>query len=74
MSTIGEELVVEPISVRVPILGILQQQMMGVKVLQDMLGHNREKGIEGGSKIAVEKHGLLCRQAKACVEVDDIEF
>lgn len=47
---------------------------MGVKVLQDMLGHNREKGIEGGSKIAVEKHGLLCRQAKACVEVDDIEF
>ncbi|RVX72314.1 Uncharacterized protein B0A52_04519 [Exophiala mesophila] len=55
-------------------LAYCQEQTMGVQVLKDMPGHNREKGIEGGSKVAGEKHDLLYRQAKTWVEGGEIDF
>ena len=55
-------------------LAYCQEKTMGVKVLRDMPGHNREKGIEGGSKLAAEKHDLLYRQAKQWVEGDEVDF
>ncbi|KIV78941.1 hypothetical protein PV11_06539 [Exophiala sideris] len=55
-------------------LAYCQEKTMGVKVLKDMPGHNRERGIEGGSKIAAEKHDLLYQQAKQWLEGTEINF
>lgn len=55
-------------------LAYCQEKTMGVKVLLDMPGHNRERGVEGGSKAAAEKHDLLYWQAKKWVEGEDVEF
>lgn len=46
---------------------------MGVKVLLNMPGHRRENGVEGGSKIAGEKHDLLYWQCKQWVGGEDVE-
>lgn len=55
-------------------LAYCQEKTMGVKVLKDMPGHIREKGVEGGSRVAGEKHDLLYWQAKHWVEGEDIAF
>jgi SnoaL-like domain len=55
-------------------LGYCQEKTMGVKVLRDMPGHRREKGVEGGSRVAGEKHDLLYWQAKTWVEGGEIDF
>ena len=55
-------------------LGYCQQKTMGVQVLTDLPGHRREKGVEGGSQVAGEKHDLLYWQAKAWVEGGEIDF
>jgi hypothetical protein len=47
---------------------------MGVKVLKDMPGHRREKGVEGGSQVCGEKHDGLYWQAKAWVEGEEVEI
>lgn len=47
---------------------------MGVKVLLDLPGHRREKGVLGGSKICGEKHDLLYWQCKMWVEGEDVEI
>jgi len=55
-------------------LAYCQEISMGVKVLRNMPGHNRENGVRGGSREAGEKHDLLYWQAKAWVEGEDISF
>lgn len=55
-------------------LAYCQLKTMRVQVLTDLPGHNREKGIEGGSKVGGEKHDLLYWQAKAWVEGGSIDF
>ena len=46
---------------------------MGIKVMKDMPGHRREKGIEEGSKVCGEKHDLLYWQAKKWLDGEDLE-
>ncbi|TKA65873.1 hypothetical protein B0A49_12494 [Cryomyces minteri] len=55
-------------------LAYCQQLTMGAKVLSDMPGHNREEGVEGGSRAAGEKHDLLYWQSKNWVEGEDVDF
>lgn len=54
-------------------LAYCQEVSMGVEVKKDMPGHRREKGIEGGSRIAGEKHDLLYDLARRWVEGEDID-
>ena len=55
-------------------LAYCQEETMGVKVLLDMPGHRREKGVEGGSKACGEKHDQVYWQAKQWVEGQDVEI
>lgn len=45
-------------------LAYCQEKVMGVRVLLDMPGHRREKGIPGGRLVCGEKHDLLYWQCK----------
>jgi hypothetical protein len=54
-------------------LAYCQEKTMGVKVMLDMPGHNRENGIEHGSKIGGEKHNLLYWQAKKWLEGEEFD-
>lgn len=53
-------------------LAYCQEKTMGVRVMRDMPGHRRENGVEGGSKVAGEKHDLLYWQAKRWVEGEEV--
>ncbi|KAK5065352.1 Vacuolar protease A [Exophiala bonariae] len=55
-------------------LAYCQEKTMGVKVLLDMPGHRREKGVAGGSKACGEKHDLLYWQCKDWVEGRPVEI
>lgn len=55
-------------------LAYCQEKSMGVQVLKNMPGHNRENGVHGGSREAGEKHNLLYWQAKAWLEGEEITF
>ena len=57
-------------------LAYCQESTMGekVKVIRDLPGHLREKGIPGGSKVAGDKHDLLYWQAKAWLDGEDMEI
>lgn len=55
-------------------LAYCQEETMGVSVLRDLPGHNREKGIPGGSSIAGEKHDLLYWQARDWLDGKNIEI
>ena len=55
-------------------LAYSQEKTMGVKVLLDMPGHQRENGVSGGSKACGEKHDLLYWQCKRWVEGEDFEM
>jgi hypothetical protein len=55
-------------------LAYCQEKSMGVKVLKDMPGHNRERGVEGGSQVVAEKHDLLYHQAKKWLDSEDLVF
>ena len=55
-------------------LAYCQSKTMGVDVLKDLPGHCREKNVEGGSRVAGEKHDLLYLQAKTWVEGGQIDF
>ena len=45
---------------------------MGVKVLLDLPGHRREKGVAGGSIACGEKHDLLYWQCKQWLDGDEL--
>lgn len=55
-------------------LAYCQEETMGVKVLLDMPGHRREKGVEDGSRECGEKHDMLYRQVKAWLDGEDVEI
>lgn len=55
-------------------LAYCQEKTMGVKVMRDMPGHRREKGVEGGSVVCGEKHDLLYWQAKKWVEGEEVDI
>lgn len=55
-------------------LAYCQEETMGVSVIKDLPGHNREKGIPGGSRIAGEKHDLLYWQARDWLDGKDIQI
>ena len=55
-------------------LAYCQEKTMGVTVLKNMPGHRREKGVEGGNKVAGEKHDELYWQCKRWVEGEDFEI
>jgi hypothetical protein len=55
-------------------LAYCQEKTMGVKVLLDMPGHRREKGVDGGSRVCGEKHDLLYWQCKKWVEGQEIDI
>lgn len=55
-------------------LAYCQQKTMGVQVRRDMPGHNRERGVEKGCKVAAEKHDQLYWQAKNWLNGGNIEF
>lgn len=55
-------------------LAYCQEKTMGVKVLLDMPGHRREKGVAGGSKACGEKHDLLYWQSKSWLEGGPVEI
>jgi hypothetical protein len=55
-------------------LAYCQEESMGVQVLKNMPGHNRENGVQDGSREAGKKHNLLYWQAKVWVEGQDIDF
>ncbi|OQV00412.1 hypothetical protein CLAIMM_05907 [Cladophialophora immunda] len=55
-------------------LAYCQEKTMGVRVLPDMPGHRREKGLPGGSLACGEKHDLLYWQCKQWLEGEDFEI
>ena len=55
-------------------LAYCQEETMGVKVLLDLPGHRREKGVEGGSKSCGEKHDVLYMQCKSWLDGEDVDI
>ena len=55
-------------------LAYCQEKTMGVKVLLDLPGHRRDKGVAGGSETNGEKHDVLYWQCKKWVEGEDVEI
>lgn len=53
-------------------LAYCQEQTMGVKVLLDMPGHRREKGL--GSKVCGDKHDQLYWQCKNWIDGAEVEI
>jgi hypothetical protein len=55
-------------------LAYCQEKTMGVKVLLDMPGHNRESGVPGGSQAAAKKHDELYWACKRWLEGENFDM